>query len=200
MDICLDEKARHFSVHVKDLDCFKLEAAGIENCTLNRDRVKCSRCREYLRKACNINSTTPCKMQRAAKDERYNGQANDGPKQDQDPDDSFVFKRFGYITLRTRNKRDDADGRRNVKTEQDQTSSHKTMKTKEEGKIGSETRLESAFFSLSNAIQASETKELEGTDTTIAVESVVQIVECIIAAITLAGSLALMYKMRKRFN
>ena len=31
-------------------------------------------------------------------------------------------------------------------------------------------------------------------------ESVVQIVECIIAAITLAGSLALMYKMRKRFN
>ena len=84
-------------------------------------------------------------MQSATKDERYNGQDNDETKQDQDPEDSFVFKRFGYITLRTRDKRDDADARRNVETEQDHTSSHKTMKAKEEGRIGSETRLESAF-------------------------------------------------------
>ena len=162
VDVCLNEKAKHYSILVKDLDCFKLEAAGIKNCTSNRNRVECGRCKEYLKKRCNIDNTTPCKVQR--------------------------------------NKRDDADSNRNVKTEQDHTSSYKTMKAKEEGRIGSETTLQSAFFSLTNAIQASKTKELEGTDTRIAMESVVQIVECIIAAITLAGSLALMYKMRKRFN
>lgn len=153
MDICLDEKDRHFTVQVKDLDCFKLEAAGIENCTSHRDRVKCNRCREYLRKTCSIDSTTPCRMQSATKDARHNSQDNDETKQNPNPEDSVVFKRFGYITLRTRVKRDEADGRRNVETEKYHRSSHKTMKAKEEGRIGSETRLESAFLASATLVQ-----------------------------------------------
>ena len=165
MDVCLNAKAKHYSIQVKDLDCFKLERAGIKNCTSNRNTVDCSGCKEQLKKICNMDNTGPCK---------------------------------------TRSKRNDKsnDNKESDKTAQSSKASHKAMNAKEKSTFNTETTWESAFFTLKNAIVASRAKELKESDTSFTIDNsvVVQIVECVIGAVTFIGSLVMIYKLRNRIN